>query len=210
MKTRFLGLTVLICTLVVGQSLVAESKGKVLMILHRTSDPTMELSRLTDMMLTKEVAVMKSALSEAGFEVVVATASGELVKGSAESLQPDLKLVDVRVGDYVGVIVPCMATDDPPDSESIDIVKQAWGLGIPLAAQNSGVFTLDYAGVLKGKHFAVQTDIAKWITDGTFAGIGVVVDVNVVTSGTCPYKAQQRSKPDGTAELTQKFIALIR
>ena len=67
MKTKFLGLTVLICTLVVGQSLVAESKGKVLMILHHTTD-----SSSIDMMLTKEAAVMKSALNEAGFEVVVA------------------------------------------------------------------------------------------------------------------------------------------
>jgi putative intracellular protease/amidase len=208
MKTRFLGLTVLICTLVVGQSLVAESKGKVLMILHRTTD-----SSSIDMMLTKEAAVMKSALNEAGFEVVVATASGELVKGSAESLQPNLKLVDVRVADYVGVIIPCMASDDPPDSKSVDIVKQAWGFGIPLAAQNGGVWTLAQAGVLKGKHFAAEAENASWITaltSGTFAGIGVVVDGNVVTSGTCPYRAQERNKPDGTAELTRKFIALIR
>jgi transcriptional regulator GlxA family with amidase domain len=103
-----------------------------------------------------------------------------------------------------------LASDDSPDSTSVDIVKQAWALRIPLAAQNGGVFTLAEAGVLEGKHFAVQAESASWISGGTFAGIGVVVDGNVVTSGTCPYRAQELGKPDGTAESTQKFIALIR
>jgi len=165
---------------------------------------------LNDISLTKEVAVMKSALNEVGFEVVTATASGELVKGSGESLKPDLKLVDVRVGDYVGVMVPCMASYDPVDSKMVDIVKQAWRLGMPLAAQNSGVLVLTSAGVLRGKRFAIAADNAGDVSGGTFAGIGVVVDGNIVTSGTCPNRAKVLSKPDGTAELTQKFIALIR
>jgi hypothetical protein len=98
---------------------------------------------------------------------------------------------------------------DPPDARSVDIVRQAWRLGIPIGAQNSGVFTLGQAGVLKGKRFAVQAENASSFPGATFAGVGVVVDGNVVTSGTCPYRAQERNKPDGTAELTQKFLALI-
>jgi hypothetical protein len=87
MKSRILGLMMLFCFLAAGQTLGAESKGKVLMILRTsgTTDPG-----LTDFMLAKEEQVMKAMLNEAGFDVVTATASGELVKGSVASLQPDL------------------------------------------------------------------------------------------------------------------------
>lgn len=203
MKPKMLGLTVLFCVLAAGQTLGAESKGKVLMIL-RTSYPD-----LTDMMLTKEAQVMKAMLNEAGFDVATSTASGELVKGSVASLQPDLKLDDVQTSEYVGVIVPCMGSNDNPIPRAVEIVSQAWNSGKPLAAQNGGVFTLGQAGVLKGKRFTCQPEDAHWIADGIYAGIGVVVDGNVATSGTCPYMAQQLNKPDGTAELTKKFIALL-
>jgi putative intracellular protease/amidase len=204
MKFKMLGLMVLFCILVSGQTLGAESKGKVLMIL-RTSYPG-----LTDMMLVKEAGGMKALLNEAGFDVVTATAFGELVKGATASLQPDLRLDDVQVNDYVGVVVPCMGSNDPPIAKAVEIVSQAWKMGKPLAAQNGGVFTLGQAGALKGKRFTCQPEDAHWIADGIYAGIGVVVDGNVVTSGTCPFMANQLNKPDGTAELTKKFIALLQ
>ena len=186
------------------EALDAGSKGKVLMIL-RTTPPG-----VTDLMLTKEAQVMKAMLNEAGFDVVTATASGELVKGSKASLQPDLKLDDVQTSDYVGVIVPCMGSNDMPIPKAVEIVSQAWHSGKPLAAQNGGVFTLWQTGVLKGKRFTCQPQDAHWVADGIYAGIGVVVDGNVATSGTCPNVAQQLKKPDGTAELTKKFIALLQ
>lgn len=205
MKSKTLVLVLPLFAILVGQPLVAESKGKVLMIL-RTSYPG-----LTDLMLTKEAQVMRAILNDAGYDVATATASGELVQGSGSSasLQPDLKLDDVRTSDYVGVIVPCMGSNDMPIPRAVEIVSQAWKSGRPLAAQNGGVFTLGAAGVLKGKRFTCQPEDAHWIPEGTYAGIGVVVDGNVVTSGTCPYVAQQLNKPDGTKELTQKFVAML-
>ncbi len=203
MKSKMLGLMVLFCALVSVQTLGAGSKGKVLMIL-RTPPPD-----LIDMMLTKEAQVMKAMLNKAGFDVVTASASGELVKGSEASLLPDLKLDDVRASDYIGVIVPCMGSTDMPIPKAVEIVSHVWHSGKPLAAQNGGVFTLWQAGALKSKRFTCQPQDAHWVADGIYAGIGVVVDGNVATSGTCPNVAKQLNKPDGTAELTNKFIALL-
>jgi putative intracellular protease/amidase len=103
-----------------------------------------------------------------------------------------------------------MGSNDPPIPKAVEIVSQAWQSGKPLAAQMGGVFTLGAAGVLKGKQFACQPGDAHWIPDGIYAGSGVVVDGKVATSGTCPYMAKALNKPDGTAELTKKFIALIQ
>ena len=125
MKSKILALMVLLCVLVAGQTLDAQSKGKVLMIL-RTSYPGLE-----DLMLTKEAQVIRTTLNKAGFQVLTATATGELIKGSKTSLQPDVKLDDVRVSDYVGVIVPCMGSNDLPIPRAVEIVEQAWQLGKP-------------------------------------------------------------------------------
>ena len=213
MKSKVLGMMMLVCIVVAGQTLSAQSKGKVLMILRISGTSVLVNGKsdpgFTDFMLTKEVQVMKAMLKDAGFDVLTATPSGELVKGSTASLQPDLKLDDVRTSDYVGVIVPCMGSNDPPISEAVAIVSQAWQQGKPLAAQNGGVFTLGAARVLKGKRFACQPGDAHWIADGTYSGDGVVVDGNVATSGTCPYAAKALAKQDGTAELTKKFITLL-
>ncbi len=210
MKTILL----LFCVLVAGQTLVAQSKGKVLMILRISGTSVLVDGKsdpgFTDFMLTKEAQVMKAMLNEAGFEVLTATPSGELIKGSTASLQPDLKLDDVQTSDYVGVIVPCMGSNDPPIPKAVEIVSEAWQSGKPLAAQMGGVFTLGAAGVLKGRQFACQPEDAHWIPDGIYAGIGVVWDGKVATSGTCPYIAKALGKPDGTAELTKRFIALIQ
>jgi len=206
-------LLLLFCVLLSSPTLFAQSRGKILMILPLSgtsvlvdgkSDPA-----FTDFMLTREAQVMKAMLQEAGFNVLSATPSGRLVGGAAVSLQPDLKLDDVQIADYVGVMVPCMGSNDPPNTKAVEIVSQAWKLGKPLAAQNGGVFTLGAAGVLQGRRFACQPGDAHWVADGIYGGDGVVVDGNVATSGTCPYMAQANKKPDGTAELTRKFIALL-
>ena len=214
MKPRIIGLMLLFCVLVTGQTLAAGSKGKVLMILRISGTSVLVNGKsdpgFTDFMLTKEAQVMKAMLNKAGFDVLTATPSGELIRGSTASLQPDLKLNNVQTGDYVGVIVPCMGSNDPPIPKAVEIVSQAWHLGKALAAQNGGVFTLGAAGVLKGRQFACQPGDAHWIADGIYAGIGVVVDGKVATSGTCPFVAKALTKPDGTAEVTKKFIALIQ
>ncbi|MBI5302037.1 MAG: DJ-1/PfpI family protein [Chloroflexi bacterium] len=180
---------------------------KILLILASEKSEDMEL------VLTKEVGVMVSTLEKASYKVVVASASGQPLVGSATTLKPDLKLADVQVDDYAGVIVPCLAPISsefkvPPDAA--EIVKKAVAQGKPVAAQLTGVFTLAAAGVLNGKQFAINPGYENYIpkAGGIFKGAGVVQDGNIVTSGTCP-KMASAARPDGTTELTQKFIALL-
>jgi putative intracellular protease/amidase len=202
-KTSLFGLTVLLCLLLVGQSLVAESRGKVLMILRFGDQET------ADYMLIKEFGVMKTTLEDAGFTVVVATVTGLPVQGRTVSVKPDLKLSEVQAADYQGFILPCMISFEIPP-QSIEIVKEALAQGKPIAAQNMAVVILGKAGALKGKHFAIGTGFVPYVKDGTYDGIGVVQDGNIVTSGTCPEEALQLRKPDGTLELTKEFIALMQ
>ena len=153
---------------------------------------------------------MVSMLEKAGYKVVVASASGNPLVGSATTLKPDLKLVDVKVEDYAGLILPCLAPsapEVPPDAA--EIVKKAVALGKPVAAQLNGVATLARAGVLSGKQFAALSGYEKSVPDGIYKGEGVVQDGNIVTSGICPYMARAGRGQDGTTELTQKFIALL-
>lgn len=171
-----------------------------------------ETSRDMELMLTKEVGVMVSLIEKAGYKVVVASASGQPLMGSATTLKPDLKLADVKVEDYAGLILPCLAPSTPqvpPDGP--EIVKKAVALGKPVAAQINGVGTLMKAGVLSGKQFAIISGYGfeKSVPDGIYKGEGVVQDGNIVTSGMCPFMARAGGTPDGTTELTQKFIALL-
>jgi len=176
---------------------------KVLVLLWVESSQAMEL------MLTKEVGVMVSMLEKAGYKVVVASASGNPLVGGATTLKPDLKLADVKVDDYAGLILPCLAptmagTVIPP--EAAEIVRKAVTLGKPVAAQVAGVFTLSKAGVLSGKQFAIAAPYVSYVPEGIYKGAGVIQDGNLITSGTCPFMARAGTFPDGTAELTQKLI----
>jgi len=175
---------------------------QVLLIAYEKSSRNMELA------LTKEVGVMTSMLERAGFEVVVASVSGQPITGGAATLKPDLKLADVKVEDYAGFILPCMG-GDVTLPEAVEIVRKAVTLGKPVAAQlGSVIFTLAKAGVLSGKQFAILSGYEKYIPDGIYKGAGVVQDGNLITSGVCPNMARE-GLPDTTAELTQKFIALL-
>jgi beta-lactamase regulating signal transducer with metallopeptidase domain len=183
----------------------ADSKGKVLMVL-RDGYPG-----AADFMLSQEAAVMKLTLENAGYIVAVATVNGQAAKGESISLKADLKMAEANVADYKGLILPCMAGGDSPiPAESVEIVKKAMAMHKPIAAQNSAVLILSRAGATRGKRFSIEADLASSVKDGTNAGIGVVQDANLVTSGTCPYMAMQTGKPDGTPELTQKLIVLMK
>ena len=105
-----------------------------------------------ELMLTKEVGVMMSLLEKAGFDVVVATPSGEPVVGRETTLAADMKLADADVNDYAGFLVPCMAAGQypiPPDV--IAVVQKAAATGKPIAAQQSGRTVLFSAGRGEGK-----------------------------------------------------------
>jgi putative intracellular protease/amidase len=166
-----------------------------------------------ELMLTKEVNVMTRMLEDAGFEVQVASVSGQPIVGTATTLKPDLKLADVKIEDYVGFILPCMAAQNaekevPP--EAVEVVKRAAAQGKPLAAQVSGVIILGKAGVLNGKDYAIYPDYRFFIPTGaTWKGAGVVEDGSITTSGSCPYGERHAGQTDGTVELTQRFIAAL-
>jgi putative intracellular protease/amidase len=179
-KKGVFGLIILLCILVTAQACGVRSKGKVLLILHGGG-------MSVDYMITNEFRVMKKTLTDAGFTVVVATVDGQPV-GQTISVKPDLKLSDVHVTDYKGFIVPCMNAGVIPD-ESVRIVKEALAQGKPIAAQNGAVRVLGMADGLKGRNFTISAEFAGGTSlwGGTYSGIDVMEDGNIITSGTCPF-----------------------
>ena len=180
-----------------------QNSGKVLLI-PREGEVEPEILEL---MLAKEVGVMVSMLEEAGFEVLVASVSGKPFKGTDTTLEPDMKLADVKVADYDGFIMPCMTVDTPPP-EASRVVKQAVAAGKPVAAQFGAVNTLAEAGVLTGKRYAIFSEPEEdtRFAGATYSGNGIVQDGNIITSGICPYIAREESLTDGTPKLTQTLI----
>jgi putative intracellular protease/amidase len=195
----------------------AEPKSRVLLI------PREGNSRNLELMLTKEVGVMVGMLEKAGFEVEVANASGESIGSENVTLKPDLKLVDVKVADYAGFIMACMAVgiipSPPQPPEAVGIVKQAAADGKPIAAQFGAVQILAEAGILKGKRYAFMFDPLgarlgpnkdPRFADAIYSGTDVIQDGNIITSAICPYVGAMRNIPDGTVELTQKLIVELK
>jgi len=164
-----------------------------------------EKSNAVDLMLSREVGVMIAALKASGFAVVVASASGRPIGQSPARIEPDLKLADVRMADYVGLLLPSMAVGltAPVSAELIRIVRRAAALKIPLAAQHGSVVVLQRAGVLKKKKYAFQRRV---FNEGEYRGPGVVRDGELITSGTCPFLSRETGRPDGTETLTRLFI----
>ena len=189
-----------------GAEALTAQNPKVLMIIPDGSSGDLEL------MLTAEVGVMTASLEQAGFEVVVASTSGEPLVADQTTLTPDKTLVDVEVADYAGVIVPCLAigTDAPLNPEIAAIIRGALARGKPVAAQTSSVIILAKAGVLSGKKYAY---VAEWageesvVEDAEYSGTGIVQDGKIITSGVCPFAARARGLPDGTTGLVEALIA---
>lgn len=145
----------------------------------------------------------------------MASASGRPVGGPITTLEPDLKLADVEVADYVGLIIPCMAVGTWTAAiapEAVAIVKQAVAEGKPVAAQRGGVVIVAQAGVLAGRRYAFllagrDPRGDPRFADAIYSGTGVVQDGNIITSAVCSERAKRHGLPDGTAELTQALIA---
>jgi putative intracellular protease/amidase len=196
--------------LLAGMSMVHSSAAtgqdlRVLLVAAEDSAADLEYS------LTKEVGVMRGLLEEAGFQVVVASASGQPFVADTTTLTPDLTYGDVNVADYAGIIMPCLALyhrAEPPELTAI--IREAVAQGKPVAAQTGAVFTLAKAGVLSGKRYAL---VQEWVAqepaleDGIYSGHGIVKDGNIITSGVCPVAAKMVGLEDGTSELTQALIA---
>jgi putative intracellular protease/amidase len=214
MKKSIIIVAILAGMMVWAANIQAESKAKILLIPREGRSGDIEL------MLTKEVGVMVAMLEKGGLKVEVATASGTPLVSNDATLKPDLKLSDVKVADYVGFIVACMAVGifptPPQPPEAVAIVKQAATQGKPVAAQCGGVQILAEAGILKGKRYAFCEDPLSpqfgpnkdtRFAGATYCGIDVVQDGNIITSGICPYGGRGMGIPDGTAKLTQSLIA---
>ena len=124
-----------------------------------------------DTMLTKEVSVMKSMLENASFKVVVATTDGLPIKGPTVTLTPNLKLSDVKVDDYAGIIIPCSGGGTTAYTSvspiAVSIVKQAITQGKPVAASHGSVIILAEAGVLADKRY---TFFESQLRDFRFTG----------------------------------------
>lgn len=182
-----------------------QGSGKVLIVVQ-------DGSRDLELMLTKEVGIMKAMIEQAGYDVDIATATGTTMKAGDTLLEPDLKLSDVDASSYAGFILPCMApvpgTPVPP--EAIAIVERAVASGKPIAASRLSVRLVASAGGLVGKDyaFALEVDVNEQpeFKGGTYRGTGVIRDGKVSTAGICPLAARSLSQPDGTEDLTRAFI----
>jgi putative intracellular protease/amidase len=194
-----------------------QSTRKVLMI------PREGYSTDLDLMIKMEVGVMSTLLKRAGFEVDIATTSGQPILGPTQKIEKVSRLSEINLNDYLGVIMPCMAVGmypGPPVSpQTVAIVKKILADGKPVAAAANSSIILAEAGVLNGKKYAYITDPLKtteiWKrTDPRFEGAiysgpGVVQDGKIITSGICPTLERFYAMQNGTVELTQKFIAAI-
>jgi putative intracellular protease/amidase len=194
-----------------------QSARKVLMI------PREGYSTDLDLMIKMEVGVMSILLKGAGFEVDIATTSGQSILGPTQKIEKVLRLSEINLDNYAGVIMACMAVGmfpGPPVSpEAVAVVKKALADGKPVAAAANSSIILAEAGVLKGKKYTFLVDPLKTtetrkrtdprFIDAIYSGPGVVQDGKIITSGVCPNLERVYAMQNGTVELTKKFIAAI-
>ena len=183
------------------------SKPKVLMYIQ---DNSMDLN----FMLKNEAIKIKQILEQAGFDVDIASISGEILKSESMSIKPDIMLSEVNINNYSGFIVPCMAPNDTVTTlQERNFIKAVVQEGKPLAAQTSAVYLLAESGILRGKKFAMEEkliDMSPEFKNAVYSGIGVIQDGNIITSGTCPMMMKMTGLKDGTNELTNKLIQTIK
>jgi len=216
----FVALTVIFMagTISFSSQAFGQSARKVLMIAREGYSTDM------DLMIKMEVGVMTTLLKRAGFEVDIASTSGQDILGPTQKIEKVSRLSEIKLDNYAGVIMPCMAVGmfpGPPVSpEAVAAVKKALADGKPVAAAANASIVLAEAGVLKGMKYAFATDPLNpgegWPkrTDQRFKGAiysgpGVVQDGKIITSGACPTLERLLALQNGTVELTQKFIAAI-
>ena len=168
-------------------------------------------------MLTKEVGKMSELLKEAGFDVIIATISGDELKADQIIVKPDIKLSQVDINEISGLIIPCMAPDDTiVTSEEKNLIRKFVNAGKPVAAQTSAVLLLAKSNALKDKKYAfpknnmIGPDMFPEFKSGIYSGTGVIQDGNIITSGTCPMETKMTGLDEGTSDLTNKLIRAIK
>src|SRR5271157_3934868 len=80
-----------------------QSGSKVLMIAREGYSSDM------DLMIKMEVGVMTLLLKNAGFVVDIASTSGQPILGPTQKIEKVSRLSEIKLDDYAGVIMPCMA-----------------------------------------------------------------------------------------------------
>ena len=164
-------------------------------------------------MLNKEVGVMKDVLERSGYRVVIATVDGSSFAAGSFKVQTDLRVADVDVNEYAGIIIPCMAAgtnrDTMVSSETVTVARKAISAGKPVAAQTGAVLVLGEAGLLKEKKYASMREIVN-VEEGIHSGTGVVRDGLIITSAICPYMARESNIGDGTEELALTLVEAMK
>lgn len=174
-------------------------------------DPSPQL----EYMLINEVGAMRGILKELGFEVTIATISGEPIKADWITVTPNLRLGDVKIDDYAGFVLPCTATDTMP-AQAVSFVQSLVSRRKPLAAQMGAVHVLGKAGALTGRKFAFADErddnvgMFPELKGGIYSGRGVVQDGMIITSGTCPLMAKMHGHQDRTAKLARTLVDVIK
>jgi putative intracellular protease/amidase len=217
-KIILFAMTILLVGIIFGSSqALAQGSSKVLMIAREGYSSDL------DLMIKMEVGVMTLLLKKAGFEVDIASTSGQPILGPTQKIEKVARLSETKLDNYVGVIMPCMAVGmfpgPPVSQEAVAVVKRALSDGKPVAAAANSSIILAEAGVLQGKKFAFVTDPLNpepgWprkdqrFQGAIYSGPGVVQDGKIITSGVCPNIQKTTGKQEGTIELTQKFITAI-
>jgi putative intracellular protease/amidase len=169
-----------------------------------------------DLMLKMEVGTMTMLLKKAGFQVDVASSSGQPLAGPHEKIEKVMRLSEIKLDDYRGIIIPCLnirkGTVTP---ETVGVIKKALGDGKPVAANMSAITILAGAELLKGKKYAFIDDPLKRkspdlrYADAVYSGRAPVQDGKIITSGGCPATERYLGIQNRTLELTQMFIAAI-
>ena len=172
-------------------------------------------SRDLDRMLVREVGVMRQMLEDAGYTVDIATPRDEVLSTDTLALTPTVKLADVQMDDYAGLVLPCMApAAGHAMPERVDaLVAEALDKGLPMAASRGSVTSLAKAGALVDREFAYAGPVSgverSEFAGGTYVGTGVVRDGTISTAGICPLASYSLGEPDGTEDLMQAFIASL-
>ncbi len=197
----------------------AQSNAKVLLI------PREGYSADLDLMIKMEIGVMRLLLKNAKFDVDIATSTGNSIIGPTEKVTDIKQLRNIKLDDYAGVIIACMAVGgaiqpSPGTSpEVLAIVKKALADGRPVAANGNATGVLAEAGVLKGKKYSymrdplIATDAIPFtlpaFKDAIYSGSGLVQDGLIITSGICPTIEKTSGMENGTVKLTKAFIAAV-
>ncbi|MBH0113582.1 type 1 glutamine amidotransferase [Novosphingobium sp. YJ-S2-02] len=152
----------------------------------------------------------RDALSEAGFEVLVASPEEGEIKGWkhtdwGESVKVDLALDDVRAATFDGLVLPGGQIN--PDvlrinDTAVELVRAFVDAGKPVAAICHAPWLLIEAGVVEGRTVtgwpSIRTDLAN--AGAKVVDREVAVDGNLITS----------RKPDDIPAFAEAMIAALK